>query len=163
MKNNLYNEYVDISPDLDTKLKKCFVNHMLLYNQALDYLHKNEELTFKSLKKQIINHLKDKQLTPIIEIALFNELYYQYKKFKRNVRIQKLITDVQYFSFLSKGYTTRSLVVNEDRKSITFEGFEGSIHLDKELPKINEEESFYINLSFSNIENRYMISIYRSN
>jgi hypothetical protein len=136
---------------------------MLLYNQALEYLHNDEELTFKSLKKQIIANLREKQLSPVIEIALFNELYYQYKKFKRNVKIQKLITDVQYFTFLSKGYITRSLVVSEDRKTITFEGFEGSVNLQKELPEISEEESFYINISFSNIENKYMISLYRSN
>lgn len=162
MRNNLYNEYVDITPDLDAVLKKCFINHLLVYNQALSFLHKDEELTFKNLKKQIIKYISEKQLSPIIEIALFNEIYYQFKKFKRNVRIQKLITDIQYFTFLCKGYSTRSLLVSEDRMKITFDGFPGEITMKKELPTISEEESLYVNLSFSNIENKYMISIYRS-
>lgn len=162
MRNNLYNEYVDISPDLDAVLKKCFVNHLLVYNQALSFLHKDEELTFKGLKKQIIKYIGEKQLSPIIEIALFNEIYYQFKKFKRNVKIQKLITDIQYFTFLCKGYSTRSITVSADRKTVTFDGFPGQITLKKELPVVGEEEPLYVNLSFSNIENKYMISIYRS-
>ena len=162
MKNNLYNEYVDITPDLDTVLKKCFVNHLLVYNQALTYLHKDEELSFKNLKKQIIKYIEEKKLSPIIEIALFNEIYYQYKKFKRNVKIQKLITDIQYFTFLCKGYSTRSLIVSEDQLTVKFDGFPGQIELKKVLPTIGEEDPLYVNLSFSNIENKYMMSIYRS-
>lgn len=162
MKNNLYNEFVEITPDLDAVLKKCFVNHLLVYNQALSFLHDNEELTFKNLKKMIVKYIAERKLSPIIEIALFNEIYYQYKKFKRNVKIQKLITDIQYFTFLCKGYSTRSLIISDDRTTVKFDGFPGQIELKKELPTINEDEALYVNLSFSNIENKYMISIYRS-
>lgn len=163
MRNNIYNHDVDISPDLDTILKKCFVNHLLVYNQALTFLHRDGELTFKSLKKEIVKYIAERKLSLIIEIALYNEIYYQYKKFKRNVKIQKLITDIQYFTFLCKGYTARSLIVSDDRMSVKFEGFPGEITLKEQLPVIAEEEMVYLNLSFSNIENKYMISIYRSN
>ena len=163
MRTNLYNEDVEvITPDLDVILKRCFVNHLLVYNQALSYLHKDEELTFKDLKKQIVKYIAEKKLAPVIEIALFNEIYYQYKKFKRNVKIQKLITDIQYFTFLCKGYTGRSLIVSDDRMTVRFEGFPGEIKLKKELPTIGVEEPLYVNLSFSNIENKYKISIYKS-
>lgn len=163
MRTNLYNEDVEITPDLDAILKKCFVNHLLVYNQALSYLHEDSEMTFKGLKKEIQKYITERELTPIIEIALLNEIYYQYKKFKRNVKIQKLITDIQYFTFLCKGYSTRSLIVSEDRLSVKFEGFPGEIKLKKALPVASEENTFYVNLSFSNIENKYKISIYRSN
>jgi len=162
MRNNLYTEYVDITPDLDAILKKCFVNHLLVYNQALAFLYENEELTFKNLKKMIVAYIGERKLSPIIEIALYNEIYYQYKKFKRNIKIQKLITDIQYFTFLCKGYTTKSLTVSDDRKTIRFDDFAGHIELKKELPPVTDEELIYMNLSFSNIENKYMISIYRS-
>lgn len=162
MKNSLYNEYVQITPELDTVLKKCFVNHLLLYNQALTYLYKDEELSFKNLKKQILVYISEKNIKPIIDIALYNEIYYQYKKFKRNIKIQKLITDIQYFTFLCKNYVSKALIVSEDRKSIKFEDFEGQILLNKELPTVDEEDLIYINISFSNIENKYMISVYKS-
>lgn len=162
MRNNLYNEDVEITPDLDVILKRCFVNHLLVYNQALSFLHKNDELTFKDLKKQIVKYIAEKKLAPVIEIALFNEIYYQYKKFKRNVKIQKLITDIQYFTFLCKGYTGRSLIVSDDRMKITFEGFAGEIQLKKELPVMAADDPVYVNLSFSNIENKYRMSIYKS-
>lgn len=162
MRNNLYNEDVEITPDLDVVLKKCFVNHLLVYNQALSFLHKDEEMTFKNLKKEIIKYIAERKLSPIIEIALFNEIYYQYKKFKRNVKIQKLITDIQYFTFLCKGYSTRTLIVSDDRMSVKFDGFAGEIKLKKPLPVIGADDPLYVNLSFSNIENKYMISIYRS-
>ena len=120
-------------------------------------------MTFKNLKKEITKYIAERKLTPIIEIALLNEIYYQYKKFKRNVKIQKLITDIQYFTFLCKGYTTRSLIVSEDQTTVTFDGFPGEIKLKKALPDITNEDTLYVNLSFSNIENKYKISIYRSN
>lgn len=163
MKNNLYNEYVNVTDNLSVTLKHCFVNHLIVYNKALAFLYDNEELTFKGLKKLIVKYLIEKNLNPIIEVALHNEIYYQYKKFKRNIKIQKLITDIQYFTFLCKGYSTKSIIVSDDRKTIKFEGFEGEISLDKELPLVSEDTLVYVNLSFSNIENKFMISIYKSN
>jgi hypothetical protein len=135
----------------------------LVYNQALSYLHEDGEMTFKGLKKEINKYIAERKLTPIIEIALLNEIYYQYKKFKRNVKIQKLITDIQYFTFLCKGYSTRSLIVSDDKMTVKFEGFPGEVNLKKELPAITDDCTLYVNLSFSNIENKYKISIYRSN
>jgi len=161
MRNSLYSEYVDVTPDLDKMLKKCFVNHLLVYNQALSFLYQDETLTFKNLKRLINDYISEKKLSPINDTTLYNEIYYQYKKFRRNIRIQKLITDIQYFTFLSRGYRTRGLIISNDRKVIYFKGFPGRINLNKELPEISKEDLIYINISFSNIENRYRISIYK--
>lgn len=41
MTKNIYSEYVTVTPELDSSLKKCFLNHLVIYNQALSYLKEN--------------------------------------------------------------------------------------------------------------------------
>ena len=159
---NLYSEYIHVSADLDEALKRCFMNHLVLYNYSLSLLYDKPYSSFKDIMKQVDARIEEKNTTPIIHIALMNELYYQYKKFKRNIRVQKLVTDIQYFTFFSNGYNCRSMDVSEDRKSITLNDLPGVITLDKPLPELNDEEVVYINISYSNAEDKYKISMYKS-
>lgn len=163
MTKNIYNEYVEVTSDLDIILKKCFMNHLVIYNHSLGLLYNNSELNFKSLMKSVSNYITDKSINPILQLPLMSELYYQYKKFKRNIRIQKLVTDIQYFTFLCNGYECKNLLFNKEKDRIQIQGFIGEIKLPKPLPSIPFEQSIYLNLSYSNIEDKYKLSVYRAN
>jgi len=160
MSKNIYNEYVIVTDDLNKTLKKCFMNHLVVYNYSLGILYENPETVFNSLIKTVTRYIKDKKIEPIIFQPLTNEIYYQYKKFKRNIRVQKLITDIQYFTFLSNGNKCKNLLINNEEMYISINNFEGKILLDKPLPEILENSITYINLSYSNMEDRYKLSIY---
>lgn len=162
MSKNIYNEYVIVTKDLDVSLKKCLMTHLVIYNFSLTLLYDNPEMTFKTLMKLITGYIEEKKIVSILELPLMNELYYQYKKFKKNIKIQKLVTDIQYFTFISKGYLCKNLVVSEDRQTIFINGFNGHIELDIPLPEINQNETVYINLSYSTNTDKYKISVYKS-
>lgn len=159
-KSKIYDEYVHVSKDMDETLKRCLVNHMLVYNYSLQKLYDNPEVTFKSVLKDTINHTNFKGIAPIIHIALMNELYYQYKKFKRNIRVQKLITDLHYFTFISIGYASKNLEVNADRTVVKIKDVPGELICDEPLPRIEDDTLIYFNISYSNAEDRYKVSIH---
>ena len=163
MIKNIYNEYVVVTSDLDVTLKKCFMNHLVIYNHSLGILYNNSEMNFKSLMKSVSSYITEKSITPILQLPLMSELYYQYKKFKRNIRIQKLVTDIQYFTFLCNGYECKNLLFNKEKDRIQIQGFTGQIELSKPLPSISTDQAIYLNLSYSNIEDKYKLSVYKSN
>ncbi len=156
MKKKLYDEYVDVSETFHCELRRCFINHLIIYNKSLAILHDLPETSFNVFKKQVKKIITDSNLKPIIESALLNELYYQYKKFKRNIKIQKLITDIQYFTFLTNGYSCKSL--RFEGNQITFVDILGSVQLTTPLPDLSGK-LLYINFSYSNTENRYKLSL----
>lgn len=158
----LYNEYVDVDEELDRHLKKCFVNHLIVYNYCLKLLYDNPELSFRIMKKQAVQYLQEQGIAPVLDVALFNELYYQHKKFKFNIRVQKLITDIQYFTFLLKDYNCKNFALTSDLSQIHFEDLSGVLRLTKPLPPLPAETVVYLNLSYSNAEDKYKISIYPS-
>lgn len=160
--NLLYSEYVKVTEDLDSALKKCFVNHLVIYNYGLNLLYHDPEMTFNNLKRSANSYTQQKNISPILDLAIYNELYYQFKKFKRNIKVQKLVTDIQYFTFLLKGYQCRCLEISEDKTSITFTGLPGVMKLSTPLPELNEEDVIYLNLSYSNQEDRYKLSLHLS-
>ena len=160
--NLLYSEYVKVTEDLDIALKKCFVNHLVIYNYGLNLLYHGPEMTFNNLKRSAITYIRQKNISPVLDLAIYNELYYQFKKFKRNIRVQKLVTAIQYFTFLLKGYQCKCLEISEDRSTITFIGLPGVMQLTTPLPELNEEDIIYLNLSYSNQEDRYKLSSYLS-
>lgn len=163
-KNKIYDDYVTVTSSLDVILKKCLVNHMLIYNYSLQELYADSEISFKALMKKVRTHIRVKEITTYIDIALMSELYYQYKKFKKNIRIQKLITDIHYFTFISNGYNSKHLFVSPDRLTVRIRLFEdqGEFTLHEPLPELQENELIYFNISYSNAEDRYKISIHKT-
>jgi len=161
MINNIYSEYVEVSKELDSTIKKCFVNHLVLYNYALGLLYDSEDITYNTIKKKVAVYIEEKNLFPVLVIPLFNELYYQFKKFKRNIKVQKKITSVQYFTYISRDYTSKYINIDTVNNEITFNEFEGKIILTKPLPEIEPNSQVYINISFSNAENKYKLSIHK--
>lgn len=162
MKTKLYSEYIEVSNELDILLKRCFINHLVIYNHSLEQLLNDPELSFKKLTKIVTDYVSSKSLTPVLDSAYMNELYYQYKKFKRNIRIQKKVTDIQYFTFIAKGYKSKAIKYDELNKTLTIPELVGDIQLMSKLPDIGTDDVVYLNLSYSNLEDKYRVSVYRS-
>lgn len=162
MSKNIYVEYIEVTDDLDAILKKCFINHLVLYNYALSVRYDNEDITFKNLKKKVMQHAKESNIRPIMDAALYNDIYYLCRKFSKNIKIQKLVTDIQYFTFLCKGYGSgnNKFTISDNRREIVFDLFPGKIVLPTELPYVRDDELLYFNLSYSGVEQRYMLSIH---
>lgn len=163
MDNKIYSEYVEVSPELDKQLKKSLINHLVIYNYSLSQLHTNPEITFKNLMKSVHTYIDIRKMSPVILLALMNEIYYQFKKFKRNIRMQKLVTDIQYFTFIGKIPNCNNLKIDLDKNTIKIDEFSGEISLTKPLPEVDKDLNVYYNISYSNTEDRYKLTIYAVN
>lgn len=158
-RQNLYKEDISVSDDLSSVLKKYLLNHLVLYNHTLEVLEKTPNIKFKDLKKIIYNYIIDKQIKEYISSCLYNEIYYLYKKYINNVKSQKCLTDIQYLTFYVNSYNNKNFNLVDNK--IIFKNIEGHIELNKKLPELDENELFYFNISYSNNENKYQLSIYK--
>jgi len=161
MKENIYYGEIVADKELDECLKKCFVNHLLAYNYSLNLIKENYDIDFKTLKDNVYAHIREKNIEPVIFPALMNELYYQYKKFKDGIKTQKLITDIQYITVITNGYVNKILDINENLKELRFFNIPGKFTLSKTLPNIEDYSPLYFNISYSNITDSYMLSIFK--
>jgi hypothetical protein len=157
--DNRYKENVTVSPELDESLKKCFLNHLVLYNYTLDVLDKTPDIHFKNLKKMIYDYIVEKNITIFIGSSLYNELYYLMKKYKNNNKSHKQLSSIQYLTFYINNYDNKNFTVEGDK--IFFKDFKGHITIDKPLPPIENNELIYLNISFSTNENQYQISVFK--
>lgn len=163
MSIKVYDEPVTVNQQVDLTLKRAFVNHLLVYNYCLHLLYKEPETPFHILKRYAATYIQDKKLSPIVESAMYNEIYYQFKKFRRNVKIQKHLNDIQYFTFTVGSYQNNNFTVNKEFTQIEIKGIPGIVQLEKPLPDLGEGNVLvYINLSYSNQENSYRLNIYLS-
>lgn len=163
MSKKIYDEEVKVDQDLDKSLKRAFLNSLLVYNHCLGLLYKNPELTFQALRRLATKYIEQQQLYPIITRAVYNEIYYQFKKFRKNVRVQKTLSNIQYFTFIINNYENVCFTVNESRTEINLIELPGSIMLDKPLPELTKDDVMvYVNLSFSTKDNAYRINMYSS-
>lgn len=161
MTTKIYDEVVHVDESLDSLLKKAFVNNLLVYNYCLSVLYKNPEMSFQSLRKKAERYIDKENLYPIIKRALHNELYYQYKKFRLNVRSQKTLTSIQYLTFVINSYNNVCFTVNKDRTELNLIELPGTIKLNTPLPELNgETDTVYVNLSYGTKDNAYRINMY---
>ena len=161
MNNKVYDETVMVGEELDSQLKKTLVNHLLVYNYCLNVMYKQPDIDFQALKKLASSYVEEKQLSPVLTSAMFNELYYQFKKFRKNVRIKKQLTDIQYLTFAVGGYENNNFTYKEDTKELKIHGLNGSIEIEKPLPSLTGPGSVYVNLSYSNREDQYRLNVYK--
>lgn len=163
MSKKVYDEQVEVAEELDVILKKTFVNHLLVYNYCLHCLYKDPEIPFHTLKKIATNYITEKNISPVIDSAVNNELYYQHKKFRKNIKILKQLTDIQYFTFTVGSYTNSIFTVSTCLTKIKIKGVDGDIVLSKPLPVLDEEvKTIYLNFSYSGNENAYRVNLYVS-
>lgn len=163
MSIKVYDEKVEVDESLDKVLKQTFVNHLLVYNHCLHCLYKDPEIPFHTLKKIATSHIAEKKISPVIDSAVNNELYYQHKKFRKNIKILKQLTDIQYFTFTVGSYTNSIFSVSSCLSKIQFKGIEGHIELLKPLPVLDDDvKTIYLNFSYSGNENSYRVNLYVS-
>ena len=160
MTNKIYDEQIVVSGDLDKQLKKTLVNHLLVYNHCLNTLYTSPETDFQSLKRIATKYIESKALVPIISSAMFNELYYQYKKFRKNVRVRKLLTDIQYLTFTVANYNNSNFELSDDKAALKLIGMDGEVGLEKPLPEISGDKPIYVNISYSSRDNIYRLNVY---
>ena len=160
-RNNLYQADVVVEPRLDQYLRKCFLNHLIVYNHSLDILVKNPSIKFKELKLKCYEFIEQKKITEFIGSPLFNELYYQYKKFtERNIKAAKTLTGIHYITFLVNGYNNKCF--SKEGNKLVIHGVDGFIELEKDLPEIpDDKRMLYFNLSYSNQESKYQLSVFQ--
>lgn len=157
--DQLYKENISISPELDESLKKCFLNHLVLYNYTLNILEKTPDITFKNLKKMVFDYIIEKDIVNYIGSSLYNELYYLVKKYKNNNKSHKQLSSIQYLTFYINSYDNKNFTL--DGNKIFFKDFKGHITIEKPLPPIENNELIYLNISFSSNENQYQISVFK--
>jgi hypothetical protein len=160
-RQNLYQADVIVQDQLDEYLRKCFLNHLVIYNYSLDVLIKNPDIKFKDLKAKCYEYIEQKAIKEFMGSPLFNELYYQYKKFtERNIRSAKTLTGIHYITFLVNGYNNKCF--SKDGKKLIIHVVEGCIELVEDLPEVPEEKQMmYFNLSYSNQESKYQLSVFQ--
>lgn len=152
----VYEAAVEVDNEFDINIKNCFVQHLTLYNFALGLSFDNPEIGFKEKKKLVIEYIEKNGIKDIAKEALFNELYYQHKKFNGNNRGQKRLIDIQYLTFLDTGY-----YVNHENKTMTIRGIQGKINIIVPLDKnIISMTGKYVNFSYSSNTNKYMLKIF---
>lgn len=156
---NLYKEEIFVSEELRVKLKQYFLRHLVLYNYTLDVLTKNPNIKFKGLKKIVSAYIKEKNIEDYIPNCLYSEIYYLYKKYTNNIMIYKSLLRIQYLTFYVKSYNNKFFNLVDNK--IRFKNTDGYILLNKELPVLNKNELFYFNISYSNNEDKFQLSIYK--
>ena len=160
-RNNIYQADVAVQGTLDQYLRKCFLNHLIIYNHSLDILVKNPDIKFKDLKLKCYEFIEQKNIKEFIGSPLFNEVYYQYKKFKeKNIKSAKTLTGIHYITFLVNGYNNKCF--SKDGNKLLIHGVDGYIELEKDLPQIpDDKRMLYFNLSYSNQESKYELSVFK--
>lgn len=160
-RNNLYQADVAVEERLDQYLRKCFLNHLIIYNHSLDILIKNPGIKFKDLKLKCYEFIEQKQITEFMGSPLFNELYYQYKKFtEKNIKAAKTLTGIHYITFLVNGYNNKCF--SKEGNKLVIHGVDGYIELEEDLPELpDDKKMLYFNLSYSNQESKYQLSVFQ--
>lgn len=160
MSNKIYDGELFIKEEDKKVLKRIFVNHLLIYNYSLGLLYDNPELRFELLSRKTVDHIKQEAISPILRAAVHNEIYYQYKKFRRNVKVQKQLTDLQYFTFTVTSYNNTSFTMNEELNKIKLLGVDLEMELENQLPKVGSTKMMYFNISYSSMKDKFMLSVH---
>ena len=160
-RRNIYLADINVSGVLDEYLRKCFLNHLVVYNHSLEILIKNPAIKFKDLKLKCYEFISEKNITEFMGSPLFNELYYQYKKFtERNIKVGKTLTGIHYITFLVNSYNNKCF--NKEGNKLLINGVDGYIELNEDLPEvIDEGKMLYFNISYSNQESKYQLSVFQ--
>lgn len=160
MTNKIYDGELFVKEEDKKVLKRIFVNHLLIYNYSLGLLYDNPELRFEVLSRKVVDHIKQENVSPILRAAVHNEIYYQYKKFRRNVKVQKQLTDLQYFTFTVTSYNNTSFTMNKELDKINILGVDLEMELESQLPELDSIKMLYFNISYSSMIDKFMLSVH---
>lgn len=170
----IYNRALEIDEVSKNQIKEVLINHLVLYNWSLDWMRKEMSRTnyglsrsmfaeprvsFDRLKKKVIEYANQARLLHI-EFALTNELYYLHKKFRKNTRSRKEISDIQYLTFTVSKNRMSGLRLSEDRLTMSIDDTDISFTLNEPFPEITDQGFLYVNISYSNIGDSFNLSIH---
>lgn len=154
----------ELTADKDTRdtLKKVFVNHLLVYNYALEILYNRPDIPFNRYANEVKNYLDETELDPIIKPALLNEVYYQFKKFRSNVKVKKQLTDIQYITYTVSRYSNDQLEVFDNNTKLLLKGIDTTFDLEYPIPDNGNRNFLYFNVSYSSVEDTFKLTVYGS-
>lgn len=158
MRKNLLVKKINISEEYDSLIKKCIKNHIILYNYALQLLHNDNTINVSALQKSVKLYINKNNIFPIIKLPLFIEIYYLHKKFKKGVKCQKNITDIQYMTFAINDLQNNCIKINIDKKNVIDIKIADFFNYD-EYEILNDTVRI-INFSYSNKNNSYVLSAF---
>lgn len=156
-KEKLYGSTVTVDEVLSEHLKTCYMTHMVVYNDVLAHFRDNRNANYKELKLYTSKLLDSGGYGPVIKNALYNAVYYMYKR--REFR-QKLITAIQYITIILNGYTNPIMGYDATTSVLWFKGLPGYIHLSSPLPEVTAGTMIYLNLSYSNGTDQFEVSVF---
>lgn len=157
----IYNHPVIPMEGLDPLLKKCFLTHLTIYNYSLELLKDNPQMSFQEIRERVFRYVEDNKIQHLHIQIVQNEIYYQYKKFRRNTSSQKLLSSIQYFTLIVKGFNNGIVTLDDSRTKLRFVDREGYLLLPEPLPDISCADTMvYLNLSYSSMENQFVLSIF---
>lgn len=160
--NKVYDEEVTMDSETKAYILACCRNHLVIYNDLIDYYRDNKTSTYKQIKNKLKEIMTNTPFVPFISSILNAEIYHMCKKadFK-----QKLITDIQYLSTISDGYVNNKVFsYKPEEKIIYVANAPGVITLSKELPLLDDpSQCIYMNLSYSGTTDVFELSVFVSN
>lgn len=157
--NKTYTGVCEISEEDSSKLKQCMINHLIVYNYGISVLSNNPKIDFSELKRLCLEFVVEKGLRPVATEGLINEVHYLYKKHKRNTKSQKRVIDIQYLTFVHSGERNGGVVFS-DGNTIKISSLGVSLKLVDCDHCFNERNKMYINISYSAVENKYLVSLF---
>lgn len=143
------------------KLIGLLRKHLVLYNQALDAINKNPQIRYKELYRKIKEQNED---TGSYDPASFSiELHYLYRKFRLNRRNKKLVTNVQYLTYIvTKEETFKYIKIDRNSRIIHLINPNIMCSYEGDMPEFKENIKHYINIGYSANEDTFKVSIFDS-
>ena len=161
MNKKIYNATVQAKDGLEAILKKCFLTHLTIYNYSLEQLKDHPDMTYQDLRERVFQYVETNQIQHLHIQIVQNEIYYQYKKFKKSNSGQKLLSSIQYFTLILKDFNNGIIQLDESRTKLSFNDRVGHLLLSEPLPVITTPECvLYLNLSYSSMENQFQLSVF---
>ena len=99
MSTRIFHQEVKVPESVDTYLRNTFAIHTALRNFVAKVLIKQPDILFKEVKALVRQYAKDNDLTVSMTSPIYNELYYQYKRFQcERTHVHKEGKNIQYIS-----------------------------------------------------------------
>lgn len=158
--NKIYDEYVQVPTDIKEYIIDSCKNQRKLCIVALDMLNDNKELSFKDLKQDIKDYILDNNIKPVIIECLNNELYYKYKDYQKGKIVKISNDDIYYLTSIFYSYSGRNFKYEQGSLELTLFNHLKGIIIPKALPVLKDGSINFINLGYSSIEDRFVLSMY---
>ena len=101
----LYCEKVELDNEVKSFVIQCCKNHLVFYNEVLEYFRQNKNISYHELKSYASSLLDTGKYGTVIKDILFNDIYYMCKR--RDFK-QKLLTGIQYLTVIVPDYNSRN-------------------------------------------------------